>query len=262
MIPLLKEGTKSDYPGWCSYASTLEGQPEIEIFCGGVNSKLSTAAAIWRQGNLLHWGFEPDPSEMNDVGRALFENAIVYISRFSEDRVTIRSRSPFSGKSTPIRSTAAKWLSQDKTFEFGAAMIEPEKGVPRDKPEIVRAWFSENERFLHDNGNGKLVVDEDARALNLEWTTPEFFDRALTILSSGSTDAPRAAALLARHVPDGPGGGATADAWKRWLAENRAYLFYCDRANYCWCMDPLARKRGSPTKNLRGPARADLRPHK
>lgn len=259
MLSLLQEGTKSDYPGWCSYATTLEDQPEIEILCGGVNSKQAGAAAIWRQGNLLHWGFEPDPSELNDVGRALFVNAIVYIARFNEDRVTIRARSPFSGKSTLQRATVSKWLADDKTFEFGAALIEPEKGIPADKAQVVRAWFSENERFLHDNGNGKLAVDEDARALDLEWTNIEFFDRALAILSGKPDDAPRAAALLARHVPDGPGPGATADAWRNWLKENRPYLFYCERAGYRWCVDPLAKKRGVPTKELRGPARADIR---
>lgn len=260
VLPLLKEGVKAGYPGWCSYGDTLKDQPEIEIFCGGINSKQAGAAGLWRQGNLLHWGFEPDPAEMNEVGRALFVNAIVYISRFSEDRVTIRTRSPFSGKRTAMRSSAARWLADDKLLELAMGAIEPEKGVPADKPEAVRAWFADNEQFLHDNGKGKLVVDADARALKLDWTKSDFFERALAHLDGKPDEASRAAAVLARHVADGPGGGASAANWREWLAANRPYLFYCERANYRWCLDALAKQRGVPTAELRGPARADVRP--
>ena len=42
--------------------------PEIEVFCGGINSKTATAAALWRQGNLLHYGFDLSPDEMNESG--------------------------------------------------------------------------------------------------------------------------------------------------------------------------------------------------
>jgi hypothetical protein len=259
VIPLLKDGAAMEYPGWCSYGSTLEGQPEIEIFCGGINSKQAGAAAIWRQGNLLHWGFEQAPDQLNDVGKSLLVNAIVYISRFADDRVTIRTRSPFSGKSTPDRASAAKWIADDKLYEWGAGLVAPPAGISIDNRNAFRAWFAENERFMHGNGDRKLVLDEEAKALDLDWKTIEFFDRALAILSGTNGDASRAAAVLSRHAPDGPGAGATADAWRNWLKENRPYLFYCERASYGWCIDPLAKKRGVPTNELRGPARADVR---
>jgi hypothetical protein len=44
--------------GWCSYADDFKDLPELEYFCGGINEKTPTAAALWRQGNLLHFGFE------------------------------------------------------------------------------------------------------------------------------------------------------------------------------------------------------------
>ena len=62
------------YPGWCSYAGQLQS-PDVEILCGGTNPKQSTAAGIWRQGHLMHFGFEPSPEEMNENGRALLCNA-------------------------------------------------------------------------------------------------------------------------------------------------------------------------------------------
>lgn len=259
VISLVNDRTQAKDPGWCSYGSKLAEQPEIEIFCGGVNSKQAAAAAIWRQGNLLHWGFEPSPDQLNDVGKSMFVNAIVYISRFSEDRVTIRARSPFSGRLTPTRAPTAKRIADDKLFDGAADAIEATDGVSKSDKSAFRAWFAQNERFLRANDNGKLVVDEDARSLNLDWATIEFFDRALAILNNNARDASRAAALLGRYAPDGPGPSATADAWRKWLTENRPYLFYCEPADYRWYIDPLAKKRGVPTKELRGPARADVR---
>ena len=50
------------------------------MICGGVNSKTPLAGAVWRQGHLLHFGFEQSPAEMNRRGRALLVNAICYIS--------------------------------------------------------------------------------------------------------------------------------------------------------------------------------------
>ena len=72
--------------GWCTYYYEFATVPEVELFCGGVNEKTPRASALWRQGNLLHFGFEQSPKEMNEIGRALLVNSIVYISRFSEDR--------------------------------------------------------------------------------------------------------------------------------------------------------------------------------
>ena len=40
---------------------------------------LAAVAYGWRQGNLLHFGFEQSPAELNQNGRALLVNAIVYI---------------------------------------------------------------------------------------------------------------------------------------------------------------------------------------
>jgi hypothetical protein len=57
VLPLVRNLTTAFHPGWCTYADALDS-PETEILCGGINHKTPTAAAIWRQGHLLHFGFD------------------------------------------------------------------------------------------------------------------------------------------------------------------------------------------------------------
>jgi hypothetical protein len=78
-------------PGWCTYTYEHSHAPELEVICGGVNSKTPWAGAVWRQGHLLHFGFDLAPSGMNDTGRALLVNAVAYIARFTEDRPIVRT---------------------------------------------------------------------------------------------------------------------------------------------------------------------------
>src|SRR6185436_8371345 len=73
-------------PGWSTHYYEFADMPEVEIFSGGINEQTPRSSAFWRQGNLLHFGFEQSPAEMNDAGRAMLVNGIVYISRFTEDR--------------------------------------------------------------------------------------------------------------------------------------------------------------------------------
>ena len=96
-VPLLPltDGRQSTRAGWCTYAANIADAPDTEILCGGQNSKKPSAAAVWRQGWLLHFGFEPDPSILNGNGRALLENCIVYISGFTQDRPLVRTTSVF-----------------------------------------------------------------------------------------------------------------------------------------------------------------------
>ena len=81
LLPLVDRHDKNWSAGWCTYSDHFEKNPDIEVLSGGANDKAITAAAIWRQGNLLHFGFEQSPAEMNETGRRLLLNSIAYISR-------------------------------------------------------------------------------------------------------------------------------------------------------------------------------------
>src|SRR5262249_44925007 len=85
VLPLVADYKSPQESGWCTYSDDFATNPDVEFFCGGVNHKTPTAAAMWRQGNLLHFGFEQSPAQMNNNGQKLLLNAIAYISRFSED---------------------------------------------------------------------------------------------------------------------------------------------------------------------------------
>ncbi|MFO0982728.1 MAG: hypothetical protein U1E76_13515 [Planctomycetota bacterium] len=246
-------------PGWVSYENTLGDSPDIEIFCGGVNSKTSIGAALWREGHLLHFGFEQSPGEMNDIGRALLVNAIAYIARFTHDQAIACARSPFAGAGARARSSLAGWLANEAyPLDYFAGAIAPEllHGVSKTRA-AYREWFTQNRAYLHPGDGSQLVLDQQAKQLAIAWDQIEMFERAIAILRAGGEDARLAGAVLARYAPEGPGSAAGADAWQAWFDANRPYLFYSEWCGYRWYIDPLAKQRRVETSGLRGPARAD-----
>ena len=87
--------------------------PEVEVFSGGINEQTPRSAAFWRQGNLLHFGFEQSPAQMNNTGRAMLVNAIVYISHFTEDRPIDITPSVFGPEKIAVsRNRATNYFSR------------------------------------------------------------------------------------------------------------------------------------------------------
>jgi hypothetical protein len=120
----------------------------------------------------------------------------------------------------------------------------------------VRRWHAEHRAYLHPGADLKLEVDEEAFALTAPIDRVEFFDRAIAALRRGGKDAELAASLLARYAPTETVRQNSPAAWEKWLKENRPYLFFSDQGDYRWYVDPLARKRGVPSAELRGAKRA------
>ena len=202
VLPLI-DGNEGGYPGWCSYDNRLQS-PDVEILCGGTNTKIPTAAGIWRQGHLLHFGFEPSPAELNDNGRALLTNSIAYIARFTEDQALVRQPSPFAGPAAAARAEQ----KSDETF------------------------------------------------LQIKLSDEAFFDRCAELLKGTAEEQSRVIALLSRSIlPSMSDMGAA--GWTEWLAQHQPYLFFSTTSADRWVMDRLALQRGVPSKDLRGPARAD-----
>ena len=258
MLPLVRDSEKQWRAGWCTYPDGFDENPDIEIFCGGENEKTTRAAACWRQGNLLHFGFEQSPAEMNEAGQRLLLNSIAYISRFTEDRPIAVTPSVFGGQVALPRADLdrrvgekgdvgdAAWLLSDK-------MMERLKGLSRDE---ASRWYTEHRAFLHPGADFKLEVDEDARTLAAPIDRVEFFDKTIAALSGGGENSQRAAKLLARYAPTEVEKQESASVWTAWLKENRRFLFFSDQGDYRWYVDSLAKKRGIPTAELRGPKRA------
>jgi hypothetical protein len=127
------------------------------------------------------------------------------------------------------------------------------KALSRDE---ARRWYTEHRAYLHPGADLKLEVDEEARTLAAPIDRLEFFDKSIAALSGGGENLQRAERLLARYAPTEVKNQESASTWTAWLKENRRYLFFSDQGDYRWYIDPLAKKRGIPTAELRGPKRA------
>jgi len=260
VLPLIEDGRKPSMPGWCAYTREMSEAPEIEVFCGGINSKTATAAALWRQGNLLHYGFDLSPDEMNSWGKAMLVNAIAYIARFTEDRPIMQTPSPFAGREFITRSRMDRIVKNDDAGwwdylenGFGKATLDA-AGV-KDLKSFAR-WYPSVRAYLCPDSQGLMCVDLDAQAEGIDPGQREFFDRAVSGLSAGGEFAERYRRMLVRRVPGGPGSGAGPREWQEWWKANADYLFFADVGGYRWYVDPLARSRGIPSARLRGQARA------
>jgi len=258
MLPLVRDPARKWSAGWCTYPDGFDENPDIEVFCGGENEKMARAAACWRQGNLLHFGFEQSPAEMNETGQRLLLNCIAYISRFTEDRPIAVTPSVFAGPVGLPRAYLDRRLGQngdasDAAWLLNNQLFDQIKSRDRDE---VRKWYAEYRPYLHPGAGLKLEVDAEARALGAPIDRVELFERAIPVLRTGGGQEQAAIHLLARYAPADTAKLDSAAVWDQWYNENRPYLFFSDQGDYRWYVDPLAKKRGIPSKDLRGPARA------
>jgi hypothetical protein len=247
--------------GWCTYTYEHEQAPELEVLCGGINSKTPRAGAIWRQGNLLHFGFECSPAKMNETGQALLINSIAYIARFTEDRPIVRTPCVFvQGTRLFDRDAIARRLEESDAdlsalqYYIAKQTYEALKGKSRAE---MQEWFKQTRDYLHADATGPLTVDADAQSFKVPPATIRFIEETSSALSDPGR-AVLARRLLNRYAPDGPGKDATRELWESWLSKNRTCLFFSDTGGYRWYVDPLAKSRGVSTASLRGAARATL----
>ena len=186
VLPLVDDHKRSWHPGWCTYSDDFARNPDVEFFCGGVNHKTPKAAGFWRQGNLLHFGFEQSPAEMNDVGQKLLLNAIAYISRFSEDRPIAVTPSVFAGPVAYRRSTPAKCLRDPEyRIDWVKDLFTPEVWAKLSElpdREKMAQWADDNAKFFHPDDAHKLAIDDDLVALGVAFDQPDFFDKTLADL--------------------------------------------------------------------------------
>lgn len=262
VLPMVKDIDKKYPAGWCTYENTLAAQPEIEFICGGINDKIPAAVGVWRQGNQLHFGFDLSPDEMSDAAQAMLINSIAYIARFTEDRPIVVAPSPFYAKNTTrARSSIVAWLKATKFEPYYLDWIDDivdasiTKAIPARTRDAYLDWFERNSVYLHPDADGKLTWDQEAKALGIAYDKPELFERGIEALRDPATSE-QATTLLKRYAPQGPSDGGEKE-WSAWYAENKPYLFYCEWGSYRWYVDPLAKKRGVPSSELRGPSRAD-----
>jgi len=258
MLPLVRDLNRQWQAGWCTYPDGFENNPDIEVFCGGENEKTGRAVACWRQGNLLHFGFQQTPAELNENGQRLLLNSIAYISRFTEDRPIAVTPSVFAGPVGYPRAYLDRRLGQagdvaEATWLLAGRWVDHLKG--RSAAEI-REWYVAHRAYLHPGPDQKLDVDPDALALQAPIDQPAFFETIIRAMRSPDASLEPAKQLLARYGAEIVPKDSSADVFESWFQQNRDFLFFSDQGDYRWYIDPLAKKRGIPSRELRGPARA------
>lgn len=252
----LVTGAAPGMPGWCTSSGELHG-PEIEGMCGGVNDKQPTHAGIWRQGNLLHFGFEPSPSQYNATGKKLLLNCIAYISRFCTDRPIVREKTFVDPTGSGMPSWRLDWLLTADTVDaarlaqaFAAPWQEQLMALDR---EAARAFVRQRLGALCADGN-RFSFDANALALGVDVQKDGVLQQLAGRLNGDQAD--QAEALLRRLLPDGPAVGTTPNNWRNWLQARGDALCF-DPHSHVWRLDRLAQWRGVPSAALRGPQRAD-----
>ena len=165
----------------------------------------------------------------------------------------------FDGQAAPFLLGRAKGYfasyPRELTNVFTAAALA---SFDWRNPTNAQAWFETERPWIHPNEKNFLEVDAEAKSLGVIFDSPDFFTKTIAALHDEKNQA-TAATLLARYAPDGPGAAANATLWEKWWRDNSTYLFYSEMGGYRWYVDSLAKKRGIPSKDLRGSLRADKR---
>ena len=118
-------------------------------------------------------------------------------------------------------------------------------------------WAKRHTPFFTTDADSKIELDEDLQAIGMGFDDAQFLDSTTQQLaSSNEAERQRAMRLLSRYVPDGPSSGKSV-TWRTWHRQNEPYLFATDFGHYRWYIDPLAKRRGVATSQLRGIARMD-----
>jgi len=208
-------------PGWSTHYFEFADMPEVEHFCGGINSQTPRSSAFWRQGNLLHFGFEQSPAQLNDTGRAMLVNAIACISRFTEDRPIDITPSVFGDEKFPITRRRIRNYLTGSHPEWGTNYLSAAALSSfnwRDRAASA-AWLDANAQWLAPKGGYLLDIDKKARSLGTPFDSPEFLEKTITALRDENTRA-TAVVLLARYFPDGPVAQTGVESWAKWRREN------------------------------------------
>jgi hypothetical protein len=210
--------------------------PDCEFISGGINSKGPNSVAIGRQGNWFLWGFSAPPSSMTESARMVFLNAIVYMKRFD-------GQAPLVLDPVPSRTWAevyAGWYAAKPGFDiedhsrqcFTKGLLDANGG---DLSKLA-AFVAANRAWIRvAPGTEQFDLDAEAKSLGIAVDDPALIERCVSMLEKGER-ADLAGTLLARYVDAKP--GADAKAWRGWLRENRARLYFTERGGYRFRVRP------------------------
>jgi hypothetical protein len=216
-------------PGLVTDGDGFEDSPDAEAIAGGIHHKGPSYLTIARQGHLLQWGFAGSPDEMTEAGRAIFLNALHYITRFARQPIiAFREAESRDGVATSLALLDVVGENQREghlSRLFGAS-IPP--GTGGDRAARLH-WFDESRPYLaYAADAGTFGVDEEARALRIANDDPALLRRCIEDLEAGH-DIVRAHRLLERYTDEM---FETAPEWRAWLDANADRLAFSDIGGY------------------------------
>src|SRR5262249_7448950 len=152
--------------------------PDAEAIASGLNSKGPTAVTLGRHGNFFLWGFSAQPSDMTPEARKCFVNSVCYIKKFDGQKPQVRK--PSQGREWALVYAGYVNLIKDEKFleQLFPEDLRKQFGTDAEK---YRMYYQENLEYLHpSSSNGRIVVDEDVKALGLSNRKVELLDRCVS----------------------------------------------------------------------------------
>lgn len=227
-IPMWKVQTrgyktdKSVRVGMVSRPWGFEDSPDAEYISSGVCLKTLDAVAIGRHGNFLHWGFAASPTDMTEEAKAVFANAVVYISRFAGQGVISRKYSDRLATRDYLREL--KYLATHQAWQ---EKLESQKVLENAKLEKQKAARQKQERGETLNrGEQRMLAYQPAPPITYE----EFVKRY--------------------HVKDFERFGTDEKAYIEYYDDNRDY-FYGGDGTYELVVDEDVKSLGIPNNDQR-----------
>lgn len=172
-IPMWKvqtKGYKTDEGfrvGMVSRPWGFADSPDAEYISSGVSAKTIDALAIGRNGNFLLWGFAASPDYMTEEAKAVFANAIVYISKFA-------------GQSPIARKYDGDMITRDyiKEQKYLATRRSWENYVAREN-EYDLQMKAERKKALVKKAKGEALTKDEMMYLNYKMPKQRNFEEHL-----------------------------------------------------------------------------------
>jgi hypothetical protein len=173
---------------------------------------------------------------MTPEARKCFVNSICYIKQFEGQKPLVR-------RNTGARQWAlvyAGYLKTIKDEKFLEQLFPEElrKRFGSDAEKYVR-YYQENLEYLHPSpSDGKWVVDDDVKDLELSNRQVELLDRCVSMLEKGEKSEV-ALRILKRYTNERFTEGCD---WKAWLEKNRSRLFFSDVGGFKFFIAPQGKQ--------------------
>jgi hypothetical protein len=222
------EGEEGPVPGLVTSGAGFADSPDAEVIAGGLHSKGADYVAIGRQGHVLMWGFAGTPDEMTDAGRAVFLNALAYVTRFRGEPIlthrVAESRDAVGETLALVDDAEPERRAEMLRYRFGDAPA----GLTLGRS-ARQQWFDAMRPYLwQPDPAGPFAVDVDAQALGVANDDPNLLRRCVEDMEAGR-HVTRATALLERYTRLRH---ADASGWRAWLDGHGDDLFFSDVGGY------------------------------